>query len=267
MTYPKCSLLITTYNSPQYLALVLDSVINQSILPNEIVIGDDGSGLETQQLIDLYKSKMSLPIIHVWHEDEGFRLAKIRNKSIAKCNYEYIIQIDGDIILHKHFIKDHLHFARKASFVCGGRSLIKPSISQLLINKPTYILKLADFKKAKYALRLPFLKPLFTKKGQHDPFRFVLRCNMAYWKQDIININGYNEDFKQWGNEDNELVQRFINNDIKKRNIKFAALGFHLHHTESDRSNVSVNKGIFNATVSNKLKWCVNGLDKYISNN
>jgi glycosyltransferase involved in cell wall biosynthesis len=111
--HPTCTLIISTYNWPKALNLVLLSVLNQRQLPTEIVIADDGSKEETKNLIDSYRDKLSIPIKHVWHEDVGFRLAKIRNKAIATALGDYIIQIDGDVILHPYFIKDHLDFAKK----------------------------------------------------------------------------------------------------------------------------------------------------------
>ncbi|MFM7720217.1 MAG: glycosyltransferase, partial [Sediminibacterium sp.] len=94
------ALIIATYNWPQALQQTLRSVAHQTILPNEVLIADDGSDERTANLIQQFKeAHPTINIIHVWHEDNGFRLAAIRNKSISMAQSEYIIQIDGDIIL------------------------------------------------------------------------------------------------------------------------------------------------------------------------
>ena len=49
------SLLVSTYNSPEYLALSLKSVLMQSRMPDEVVIADDGSGDETKEVIDEFR--------------------------------------------------------------------------------------------------------------------------------------------------------------------------------------------------------------------
>lgn len=113
----KTSLLISTYNWCEALNLCLNSVLQQSQQPDEIVIADDGSREDTKLIITEFSKKSSTPVIHVWHEDIGFRKTIILNKAIAKCSADYIIQIDGDLILHKHFIKDHIRFARANMFV------------------------------------------------------------------------------------------------------------------------------------------------------
>ena len=96
---PTISLLIATYNWPQALACVLASVRAQRVAPLEVVIADDGSRDDTRRLIEREAQHFPVPIVHVWHEDTGFRLAAIRNKAIAQARGEYLVQIDGDIVL------------------------------------------------------------------------------------------------------------------------------------------------------------------------
>jgi glycosyltransferase involved in cell wall biosynthesis len=71
----KVSLIITTYNWPEALFLVLKSVKNQFILPDEIIVADDGSSKETANVIKEFSNKFKLKVIHSWQEDKGFRAA------------------------------------------------------------------------------------------------------------------------------------------------------------------------------------------------
>src|SRR5438309_2028957 len=121
-----CSLIISTYNWPSALQLCLQSVLQQSVLPAEIIIADDGSTEETKTLIDHMATQCPVPLLHVWQPDEGFQLSKIRNRAIAKAAMPYIIQIDGDLLLHQHFIKDHFHIQEPGYFVSGSRVLLSP---------------------------------------------------------------------------------------------------------------------------------------------
>jgi glycosyltransferase involved in cell wall biosynthesis len=84
-----------------------------TVLPDEVIIADDGSTVETKNTVEEFKKICPIPIHHVWHEDNGFRLAEIRNKAIIKAQFDYIIQIDGDVILHKKFIQDYKNIAKK----------------------------------------------------------------------------------------------------------------------------------------------------------
>src|SRR5687767_6702487 len=121
MPAPGCSLIVSTYNRPEALKRCLQSITGQSRLPDEIIIADDGSRSETKQLIDSFKNEIPVALIHIWQPDEGYQLAKIRNKAFSVASKEYLIQIDGDLILHKHFVSDHVRMSKQGVFVSGSR--------------------------------------------------------------------------------------------------------------------------------------------------
>lgn len=77
--------MISTYNWKEALSLCLYSAFAQTVKPCEILIADDGSRDDTKQLIDKMRTKTDIPIVHVWHEDKGFRLSAIRNRSIERA--------------------------------------------------------------------------------------------------------------------------------------------------------------------------------------
>ena len=47
----KVSLIIVTYNRPDALGIILESIRRQTVLPGEVIIADDGSGPETAEMI------------------------------------------------------------------------------------------------------------------------------------------------------------------------------------------------------------------------
>ena len=105
---PKTSLIIATYNQPEFLRLAILSAWEQTHLPDEIIIADDGSREETAELIRGMKKESSVPIIHTWQPDDGFRVALARNNAVAVSTGEYLIFLDGDCYMNKYFIEDHL---------------------------------------------------------------------------------------------------------------------------------------------------------------
>ena len=110
---PKITLLISTYNWIDALKRVIDGVLQQTILPDEIIIADDGSRSDTKEYIDSIRKYFPMPLVHVWHEDDGFRRTIILNKAIAQASGDYIIEIDGDVIPERHFIQDHIEVMKK----------------------------------------------------------------------------------------------------------------------------------------------------------
>lgn len=258
------SLIISTYNWPEALNLCLQSVLHQSVLPNEIIIADDGSKEETRELINSFKKICKIPLIHVWHEDKGFRKTMIMNEAFTKVSYPYIVQIDGDIILHKDFIKDHIRFAQSKSFVSGSRVIIDEKLTKKLIQKKQWKFSIFTngLRNRLNGIRIPFLSKFQEHYRQNDII-YVRGCNMAFWKEDLLKVNGYDEEITGWGREDNELAARLINTGICKRVIKFSAIAFHLHHNLRSRDSVDQNDVILNKTLSEKRIRCKQGIDSH----
>ncbi len=258
-----CSLIITTYNWPEALNLVLLTAVNQSVQPNEIIIADDGSTEDTEFLINKFSNETLVPIVHSWQDDNGFRLSRSRNIAIAKAKYEYVVVIDGDMLLHKDFIKDHKKCAQIGFYVQGSRVLLQSNFSRNILEtkefkKPSFFSK--DVKNKLNMLRSPFLSSLLCQ-GNNQNIDRIRGCNFSLFKEDIININGFNEDFKTWGGEDSEFVQRLFNNGIQRKNLKFSAIQYHIFHKEGKPNND--NTAILDNVINNNINWCENGIDKH----
>ncbi len=259
----KISLIITTYNWKEALYLTLTSVLNQTIPPNEIIVADDGSRDDTREMIEEFAKKCFIPIIHSWQEDNGFRLARSRNLAIAKSNYNYIVIIDGDLILHKNFISDHLKNAEKGFFLQGSRALLSEKLTKKILVTKKIILPpfySVDLGNRFNSMNIPFFSWLYSlkKSRSHNSIR---GCNISFFKEDLYKVNGFNEDFVGWGREDSELVERLYNYGLYRKYLKFAGILYHFYHHISKTS--STNDEILNRAIAEDLKWCENGLDKY----
>jgi glycosyltransferase involved in cell wall biosynthesis len=228
---PKVSVIISTYNWPDALSLTISSLLSQSVIPNEIVIADDGSTEETAELIQKLVKESPVPIIHCWHEDKGFRLSRIRNLALSKCSGQYIIQVDGDVICQQDFIKDHLSYAGKGLVLTGRRIDLsqddtnKSLSSQKLVYRDKNGNKLPTKIRSKILMRLfrPEMTNQFINKG-------VMGCNMSYWLSDALAVKGYNEQFEGWGKEDDEFIVRLSIIGIQKKTLRFGGLQYHLEH-------------------------------------
>ena len=259
-----CALLISTYNWPEALKLVLKSVKQQTRLPDEVIIADDGSGEATRELIGEFQKNFPCPLIHVWHEDDGFRLAAIRNKAIAACRSDYLIQIDGDCVLSPFFIEDHLAIAESGYFSCGGRVLVKQCYTaEVLKNGWTQpgCLSSAICNKVNL-IRIPTLSKLLAQRLKKSKQFAARGCNMAFWTKDLRAINGYNEAISGWGREDSELEIRLMKFGAKRQILKFGGTLFHLFHHEADRSHDAKNIEILNRALASEAYWTPRGIVK-----
>lgn len=261
----KSTLIVSTYNWPEALKHCLFSIKAQSVLPDEVIIADDGSRPETALVIEQMSTFLPIPVIHVWHADDGFQLARIRNKAIARASHEYIIQIDGDLILHKHFIKDHLEICKRGTFVAGSRVMLTQKLTNKLINQapaPVNILQ-SGVNNRMNGLRFKYLRNYFAPRYNAKEVRKLRGCNIAFWKDDLLAVNGYNEMFRSWGREDNEIAARLVNAGITKQFLKFGGVTFHIFHREHVPVCYKVNETILANTINQQLQYCEHGLNQY----
>ena len=141
------SLIITTYNWPEALNVVLKSALKQRRLPDEVIVADDGSGIATAECIEEIGETTSVPIHHVWQEDKGFRAASARNKAIRASKCDYLVLIDGDMLLHEKFIEDHLACAQKDTFMQGSRVLLTEEKTADVLSLPANVYRFSFFEK------------------------------------------------------------------------------------------------------------------------
>ena len=262
----KISVVITTYNRPSYIKKSLDGFLNQSHPPDEIVIADDGSSEETASLIESFKKNATkINIVHIWHEDRGFRLSQIRNRAISRASGTYLIICDDDVIPGYRFVQDHLKYSEDGCFIQGHRVLLKDKASKQFTFKDISMSRLfklllkGQAHNISNAFRLPF--PIIRVS---QGLKGIRSCNMSFFRNDFIAVNGFNEDFEGWGKEDSELVVRFYKHGLKRKDIKFRAYCIHLYHTEYSRENLGMNIALLDRTISSNEFFCKNGIDKYL---
>ncbi|HEY9185232.1 MAG TPA: glycosyltransferase family 2 protein [Salegentibacter sp.] len=263
----KSALIISTYNWPEALKLVLKSFRNQSVYPDEVIIADDGSGKETREVIEDFRRTIKLKVNHIWQEDRGFRKSAILNKALAQVTAEYVIQIDGDCIMHKDFIKDHLARAEPGVFLFGSRVNIKPGAVEkvLNLNKAEFSFFSPGIKNKTRNIRIPVFQDLYKPKS--DFSEKTRGCNLSYWREDFIAVNGYDETMEGWGREDSEFVIRLLNKNIKGKRLRYGGIVYHIYHPEKSKEFLKANSKIQQRTIKENKQWCENGVAKYLAQN
>jgi len=259
----KVSVIVSTYNRPGALVKVLDGLIHQSRLPDDIIIADDGSTKETKQAIEPFLSSTDLRCVHVWHEDTGFRLAKIRNEAIKASQADYLVFIDGDCIPQHNYIQDHLALAKKGCFFQGKRVIVSEKISPAFTyNDTTSVLGLfkdlfsGNISNGHHIVRFPFLPPYKT-----DRMSGIRGCNMGFYKEDLLAVNGFNQAFKGWGREDSEIVARLYNFGVQRREHPFRAICYHLWHKENSRNAIDKNDRLLENALASNDYFCQSGIN------
>jgi glycosyltransferase involved in cell wall biosynthesis len=257
------SLIITSYNRPEYLKKVLQGVLLQRFIPSEILVADDGSDEETKKVVDEFRGLVACPVLHVWHEDLGFRAAKIRNEAIKRAAGDYVVFLDGDCVPTPQFISDHLALAEEGHFFQGKRMLLSKESSPLFtasrIGDGGYLFRLfltRGVSNSHHLLRVPLFPALKSRnlKGMRG-------CNMGFYRKDLIAVNGFNEDFVGWGREDSELAVRLYRYGLTRRTHPFRAVCFHLWHEENARDRLADNEQLLRKAMGSSDYRCKNGIE------
>lgn len=228
----KVSLIITTYNRPNYLRCTLQSVLGQSVMPDEVIIADDGSEIATRELVEKFRPCFGKGLKYVWQPDEGFRLSRIRNKGIEAAESDYIIFIDGDVILHKDFVKEHIDNSCEGCFVSGLRAYINESETRRLIGggkAVRYAWYCWSLSHKLHAYHNRWLTKIFLRHHK-DSVSQLMGSNIGFWKRDALRINGFDERFVSWGAEDRDFAARLLKIGVKRRYMIFSGIQYHLNH-------------------------------------
>jgi glycosyltransferase involved in cell wall biosynthesis len=244
------SVIVSTYNRPDALDAVLRALSRQSDRHFEVVVADDGSGAATRRVVDGRLAHAAVPLKHVWHEDCGFRLAEIRNLGIRDSAGKYIVFLDGDCIPRRDFVAAHRRLAETGWFVTGNRILMSPQLTEQVLQNG---LEPELWGAAKHvALRargdLNRLAPLFDlplgamRKKRARRWKGASGSNMAFWRDDLEAVDGFDAAFKGWGREDSDIFIRLIRAGVRRKDGRFATGVLHLWHREADRSGLDVNE-------------------------
>ena len=261
---PRIALVVTTYERPDALALVLDSIARQRVAPDEIIIADDGSGASTAELIAGFTPFPAVPVRAVRQEHRGFRVARLRNLAIAAATADYVVFIDGDMVLHEDFVADHARLARRDCYTQGVRAHADATLTRRLLADPT--LRARFFSRGLGGLRRAYLlHSAATARAVRkvaNALVAVKACNFGAWRDDLVRVNGFNEAFEGWGPEDKELALRLEHAGIHRQTLLFGGIAIHLHHPPASREALASNLALLEATRRERRVRCTQGLDR-----
>lgn len=265
--------IMSAYNDADVLKLTLSGYLNQVDKDFGICVADDGSGPDIKQLVEEFQRK-GLRVRHIWHEDKGFRRTVILNKAVASSQAERIIFTDSDCIPHPCFVADHKAACRPKRLVTGPRVYLGSDITQWLKNGDSSIIELnrtslliwlsirKQLSKIEQAIRYPaWLLPFFNRMKTVWPYG----ANFAVDRQDLLLVNGFDEDFLGWGGEDVDLSHRLSLVGVTAHSSLGRAVVYHLEHPireadDGDETLTQLKQQKLNTTAA----YCRNGMNKWL---
>ncbi len=268
----KLAVIVTTYNRPDALALVLQGYFAQLDAGFELIVADDGSADETRQLVERLAASTAIPVRHVWQEDQGFRAAAIRNRAALTSGADYLVFTDGDCVPSINFVAAHRKLAERSCFLAGNRVLLDEALTAEVLARqwPIYQWKLSKWRRVRQSGGINRLLPLLSlplpgwlRRITPARWRGAKTCNLSLWRDDFERINGFDERYCGWGLEDSDLVIRLLHTGVKHKSARFAAPVFHLWHREFDRLTLPENQARLDELLKGRTTRAIQGLDQY----
>ena len=268
------SIIVATYNRPDALRFVLLELDRQSSDAFEVLVADDGSSRETAEMIAGLRDRVGYRLKHVWQEDEGFRLARIRNLAVLEAEGDYLVFLDGDCIPLRDFVAAHRWLAETGWWVRGTRVALRRDFTDRVLSEE---LAVADWPLPRWVVAslrgnvggpAPLARFRIQAFRKRRPRRWqgARGCNIAVWRDDYLRVDGSDESYAGWGREDSDLVIRLINAGVYRKEGRHAVPVLHLWHPSASQSSLESNDALLSQTIDRGAVRARVGLSSHLSN-
>lgn len=251
------SLIVSATDNSDALNLVLASIAGQTHRPLEIFVADESSYNQSASVVDYWAGKLSCPIVRIAAERPGECRAPLLNRILRVCAGDYLIFIEGDCLLHRRFVADHLRQAKTGTFLQGRRGGVRARYVRRIL--PGRFHPLFWFLQRRvYGVRHLFRRPWASVRL--NDLRTIHGCNFSVSRADLIRVNGFNECFDETGVEMVELAVRLRTAGLTLRTITGQAIVYHLDHRHVARYRSLNTVRILNEAQRDPFSRCERGL-------
>ncbi|MHB8974138.1 MAG: glycosyltransferase [Pirellulaceae bacterium] len=262
------SVVVCTYQRPANLRLVLLSLALQRDLPEgfEVVVTDDGSQDETGDVVAEFARTSDIPVAWTSHTHDGFQPSRTRNAGVRLARGRYLLLLDGDCIVpHDHLVR-HLQFRRPDLVALGDCCRLDEADSRRVTDG---VVRSGEYRQWAPPLERKRLRKRHRQAWYYNVIRHrrkpkLIGNNVGVWHADYVRVNGYDENYRGWGCEDDDFGQRLRWAGLRLRSILGQTWAYHLWHptdpSAPPRWSDGANVNYFLSRPPNA--WCDNGLCK-----
>jgi GT2 family glycosyltransferase len=257
-TAPSLSVVVSTYEWPEALDVVLRTLAEQHDDRFDVVVADDGSGPATAAVVERWQRRLGDRICHVWQDDHGYRRARALNRATLAVQGEYILFLDGDGLVRTRCIESVRRGVLPGWFLASKRLNMSKELSarvledyvsvgrwtalRWLLSAPTEL-----FTGPRESARPGLLLPVRDQRrpwrwGQQDfsPPYDAYGFFLGVARNDLERVNGFDMRYEGWGGEDVDLAVRLRRSGLRCGWPGARATVLHLWHRERkgrERSN------------------------------
>lgn len=248
---PSVSAVITSFNRPDLLVFTLKALARQKRGIDEAVVADDGSTADVLGALTAARPQLPFPIVFVRQENKGFRVGKSRNNAIRRAKGDFLVFFDQDIAAPPGYVSTFLENAREKRFLVSFPVRLTRAESDVLMGDIT----LLDHPER---LTSPGKTAVITKQWRKDFFYAVMHAMklraigpklrsgvFGAWRKDLLAVNGFDEEYLGWGNEDDDLGHRLHACGVDARNPFRRTFPLHLWHEPNNMEGVRPNLDLY----------------------
>lgn len=207
-----------TYNRAHYIAQAIDSVLSQTFTDFELLILDDTSTDNTEQILQPY---LTDPRVKYIQNKTNLGITKNRNKALSLSNGKYIAVLDSD-----DYWTDNNKLALQKEFLDTNPDYTLIGTNMTVVDESNNILK-----KIKYLSNNFGIKKLLLLKN------FFCHSSVMYKKQEIIDLGSYDESLPIW--EDYDLWLK-IGIKYKFANLYQNTTAYRRHNNQSNAEKIKI---------------------------
>ena len=268
-----CEVIVSTYNKPRELNLVLLALSLQRGADFGICVADDGSAEPTAELVERWQARLGgTRLRRVWHPDNGFQKNRILNRAIDSSTADYLVFIDGDCVARPDFIATHLARRRPRAFLSGGMVRLPRAASDAMTEAEVADGRVfqADWLRTHggglrlstrmEAALLP--APLAQLLERITPVKRTWNgADSSGWRRDIVAVNGFDERLR-YGAEDVEMGVRMVHDGVQAVSARYSLALLHLEHDRpyADKQVIAANHAHVDAVRRGGQRWTEHGI-------
>ena len=268
----KISVIVPIYNRLEHFRALFICLLRQNRQIDELIITDDGS---SQQILDYIADlipKASFKIKHIYQEDKGFRKTRALNNGVINSEGELLVFCDQDLIFGEEYIEYMEKNIKKGCFLLCRPISVNEEEKDIILKKIELSNKYEELLKP---LPKDYLESV-NKTLKTDRKRRILNVlklskrgiklvgmSYAVMKSDYLKVNGYDENYNGWGEEDDDFGNRLYVAGVKGKELKTPNMQIHLWHYSDPTKKHSMNEEYYykrkKEIFSNKNYFCKNG--------
>ena len=270
----KISVIVPVYNRLEHLRALFLCLLKQKKQPDELIITDDGSSQTVLDFIGDLIPKAQFKVKHIYQEDKGFRKTRALNNGVRNSIGDLLIFCDQDLIFGEEYIETIAKNIKNDIFLMGRAHTLKKEEKDFIVENIEKINSYEEIVKNLPDSYIPTIKRMLNedkKRRLLKTFKLAKRgirlvgMSYALMKDSYIKVNGYDENYIGWGQEDDDFGNRLTVAGINGKELVTKNIQLHLWHYSDPTKVHSSNEEYYykrkEEIFSKKDFYCKNGYE------